>query len=203
MESTVVPHSLMPDHAGTSTAFSTDNLTEADRQAVCSHLSDTLGWQVTDLRAAMQATGMTPVALWSSLRDTSSLRLMIAAAALRCVTRLPDDPRLRPAPHSPAPVARPRTDAERARASRATATGPSTGRTLSPDARIVSVAPNPKRPGSASWDRYQKWRVGATLAEMRAEGMSAADVGWDGSRGFVVWAEPGEIAAESQTSEGD
>lgn len=54
------------------------------------------------------------------------------------------------------------------------------------DPRIVqAVVPNPKRPGSASFSRFEVWQVGMSVTEARAAGLSTADVSWDVSRGFV------------------
>lgn len=55
------------------------------------------------------------------------------------------------------------------------------------DPRIVaSVAPNPKRPGSASHARYEAWRAGESVDAALARGLTAADVAHDVRRGYVV-----------------
>jgi hypothetical protein len=53
---------------------------------------------------------------------------------------------------------------------------------------IVSVLPNPKRPGSASFDRYALYRVGMTVDEAIAAGVKREDIAWDSasSRKFIV-----------------
>ncbi len=52
--------------------------------------------------------------------------------------------------------------------------------------RIVSVVPNPKKPGSATYLRFANWAVGRTVAECMSAGLTRADADWDISRGFVV-----------------
>lgn len=51
---------------------------------------------------------------------------------------------------------------------------------------VVSVAPNPKRAGSASFDRYECWRAGESVSDALARGLTAADVAHDVRKGFVV-----------------
>lgn len=58
------------------------------------------------------------------------------------------------------------------------------------DARIVSVVPNPKKRGSAAFERYALWRVGMSPAEARSAGLGASDFRWDGERGYVTWQVP-------------
>lgn len=55
---------------------------------------------------------------------------------------------------------------------------------------IVAVVPNPKRPGSASFDRFKVWAVGKTVNECFAEGLGSADLKWDSERGFITLALP-------------
>ena len=56
------------------------------------------------------------------------------------------------------------------------------------DLTVLSVAPNPKKKGSATYARYQHWKVGRTVAECMLAGLTLADVKWDidPSRRFVV-----------------
>lgn len=51
--------------------------------------------------------------------------------------------------------------------------------------KIVYVAPNPKKPGSASYDRFSRYVAGMTVTEAIAAGVTAADVKWDSERGFI------------------
>lgn len=55
--------------------------------------------------------------------------------------------------------------------------------------RIVSVAPNPKKPGTASFDRYALYpQPGATLASVLKieNGPTRADFLWDIRKGFLI-----------------
>jgi hypothetical protein len=56
---------------------------------------------------------------------------------------------------------------------------------------IVYVAPNPKKPGSASFDRFALYRVGMTVNEAIAAGVKREDVAWDSEtkRGFIKFGE--------------
>lgn len=176
-----------PVLAGMEQSFSLDNLTAADRVVLLKHVRSThmaLPTEHGTLEQWLEATGMTPVALWASCRDTTNIPLMIAAAALRHVTRLPDDPRLDPEPHSPAPVKSPRSDAEAARKPRQViAKASSSGEYL------ASFVPNPKRKGTAAWDRYALYVVGMTKAQLRERGCTASDFRYDTEHGFVTWSD--------------
>ena len=52
---------------------------------------------------------------------------------------------------------------------------------------IVEVAPNPKKPGSASFDRFALYRVGMSVDEAIAAGVKREDIAWDSDtkRGFI------------------
>lgn len=64
---------------------------------------------------------------------------------------------------------------------------PSSPRSPKSDPRIVvSVAPNPKRVGSATHGRYAFWVVGESVGEAMARGLTPADVAHDIKKGFVV-----------------
>lgn len=57
------------------------------------------------------------------------------------------------------------------------------------DARkITFVAENPKRPGSASFDRFAKYKKGMTVAQALAAGVTRADIDWDSKREFIKFA---------------
>lgn len=83
--------------------------------------------------------------------------------------RLIDPSAPRPAPRSSA--ARPRTDSR----------------------VVTAVAPNPKKPGSATHSRYAGWVVGDTVSACMARGLTSADVAYDIDRGFV------QVRAGSET----
>lgn len=53
------------------------------------------------------------------------------------------------------------------------------------DAVIEYVAPNPKKPGSATHTRFANYAVGLTLAQVKALGVTAGDILWDLPRGFI------------------
>lgn len=54
------------------------------------------------------------------------------------------------------------------------------------DNRIIScIVPNPKKPGSASYDRFAKYRENMTVSEALAAGVTMADIKWDSERGFI------------------
>lgn len=55
---------------------------------------------------------------------------------------------------------------------------------------VVSVAPNPKKVGSASHARYALYKVGMTVSQFVAAGGTTADVKWDTEKGFVVLGDP-------------
>lgn len=60
------------------------------------------------------------------------------------------------------------------------------------DPRVIThVAPNPKKPGSASYDRYALYRVGMTVNEAIAAGVKREDIAWDSDpkRGFIQFEE--------------
>lgn len=59
-------------------------------------------------------------------------------------------------------------------------------RPVSDPRRIVSVAPNPKKPGSACHARYALYEPGLTLDECVARGVTRPDIRWDTRQGFVV-----------------
>jgi hypothetical protein len=57
------------------------------------------------------------------------------------------------------------------------------------DPRIITaVVPNPKRPGSASFDRFDLYVVGMTVNEAIAAGVKREDIAWDSdpSRKFIT-----------------
>jgi hypothetical protein len=183
MTAEVIPHPSMPS---IEQAFSLDNLTERDRDALVIHLArhyvGVAAGDSVELEDLMARAGMTPVGLWHSCAGTTVLPLMIAAYALRGVTRLPDDPRLDPKPHDSAPVKAPRSAAEAARRRREPVGSVSmVGRYL------ASVAPNPKRQGSASAARYALYSVGLSREELRDRGLTQADFKHDTEHGFVSW----------------
>lgn len=94
-----------------------------------------------------------------------------------CLTGPAPKPETRPASaEAPAPVREPRP----ARAPRS--------QTVTDPRVVVSMVPNPKRPGSASHARYELYRVGMTVDEAIAAGVKREDIAWDSAPGrkFIV-----------------
>ena len=54
---------------------------------------------------------------------------------------------------------------------------------------MESVAPNPKRSGSATAVRYALWHVGMTYEGALAAGLTRADILYDTKKGFVVFSD--------------
>lgn len=54
------------------------------------------------------------------------------------------------------------------------------------DERVVTfVAANPKKPGSASHERFARYEVGHTVDECITRGVTRGDISWDLERGFI------------------
>lgn len=51
---------------------------------------------------------------------------------------------------------------------------------------VLSVVPNPKKPGTSSHTRFAKYAVGMSVAQLLAAGITRADLKWDTERSFVV-----------------
>lgn len=189
-----------PSLAGIEQVFTLDKLTQNDRVALLDHLVKTrpITLSVSDMSAirrsleeVMEQEGLTPAALWAQLSETPDIRLMIAAAALRSVTRLPDDPRLDPKPHDRAPVKAPRSADEAARRARAP-----TARAGVAGEYLASFVPNPKRRGSAAFDRYALYEIGLSRTQLRDRGCTASDFKYDLDHGFITWRGDGPEAEE-------
>lgn len=59
------------------------------------------------------------------------------------------------------------------------------------DPRIIeSVVPNPKRKGSAAYDRFKLYLVGQEVEASIRNGVTRADVRWDAKMGFIVLRNP-------------
>lgn len=74
-------------------------------------------------------------------------------------------------------------------------TGPS-------DLRVIVAVrrPNPKRAGSESAARYNKYKIGMTVEEALIAGLTTGDIEWDTSakRAFVELGEPGVVPPNSE-----
>lgn len=200
---TVIPfNAAIPDHEQ---GFTLDNLTPRDRTLLCDYVfhnfpllknQEEIDQNLGDLERMMDAAALTPVALYRHLRNATTIPLMIAAAALRYVRRLPDDPRLAPQPHPPAPVKVPKTPLERARARKENTTLPAS---LAGE-YVIAVVPNPKRKGTAAYERFQKYRVGISRAELRALGLNGGDFRYDAEHHYVSWGDSPRPEGEERSS---
>lgn len=52
--------------------------------------------------------------------------------------------------------------------------------------RILTVVPNPKKPGSKSHARFEAYRVGMTVDQAVAAGLTMDDIRHDVARGFIT-----------------
>lgn len=213
-----------------SPVFTTEHLTPQNQHALCDHFHLPTPTPDVPIDRLLEAAGLTLQSAYDALRCTTDVRLMIAAAAIRggvaelrpgarvTVSRLPDgsqfsrlppDPRLSPAPMPKLSHAAPRPDSSRSTAGSDRSVDLSSPWTA-PGSVVVSVAPNPKRPGSASHVRYAAYRRGATAADLRAAGLTIADFRWDRERGYVTWtaaptpaSNAGEPASNAQATAPD
>jgi hypothetical protein len=72
-----------------------------------------------------------------------------------------------------------------------------------PNARIVSLAPNPKKAGSLAHQKYAMFEVGLSIAEVEskfvknnwAKGKARNELRWDVEHGYVVLEVPAEAKA--------
>lgn len=178
-----------PAPRGLEQTFSLDNLTQEDRAALTAYVRAThplivVSGDAPTLESTMELCDVTAEQLWHSLSCVSDARLAIAAFALRGVTRCPDDPQLDPRPHDRAPVRSPRSPEEAARRPRASA-----GSRGSAGEYLASVAPNPKRRGSAAAERYALYSVGLTRTQLTERGLRADDFKNDTEKGYISWAD--------------
>ena len=65
-------------------------------------------------------------------------------------------------------------------------TGPSSGANAGVSDGIHIEQENPKRAGTASYERYERYKYAATLEEMLQLGGTRADYKYDMSKGFLV-----------------
>jgi len=93
------------------------------------------------------------------------------------ITYCPPDPQLNPKPwppctHAQLPIPPVQTRAKRDR-------GP-----------LLSHIPNPKKKGSASYDRYRLYKDGLTRDELLARGLWPEDLSHDTKRNHLTWTHP-------------
>jgi hypothetical protein len=111
------------------------------------------------------------------LEASRDLQAMIATACLKgLVTKCQPDAQFNPTPYPK--TANPPVTAKRAapvsKAAKATRV-------------LVSVLPNPKKPGSAAHERYALYEAGLTEAELLAKGLRRTDFRWDDKRHHLTW----------------
>jgi hypothetical protein len=135
------------------------------------------------LYAACEAAGLDQADVVLSLANSPE---PLAVVALETVVGKPIQmgwPALRGKQRDPAtgqPKERPEPKTKMQRVARPSKTDPR---------KIVAVVPNPKKPGSASFDRFALYVVGMTVTQALAAGVKSADIDWDSARGFIKFEE--------------
>jgi hypothetical protein len=119
---------------------------------------------------------LTPQTALQRLEQSRDMRALIAAACLKgLVTKCQPDAQLNPKPYpkiaTTPPVKRPLAATKAAKATRV----------------LVSVLPNPKKPGSNAHARYALYEPGLTEAELLAKGLRRTDFRWDDKRHHLTW----------------
>lgn len=59
-------------------------------------------------------------------------------------------------------------------------------RKFRPDQVITLLIANPKKRGSAAYERYEAYRTGMTVAEAKAAGLRSEDFIWDVNHGHIT-----------------
>lgn len=162
--------------------FTTENLTPADMAAVTAHLGD-------ELSARCGGAPVDAEWLYHRLADVADTRLMIARAALKGVTKLPPDPRLNPKPW-PLPPSRRAEAGETVVADKGFPLRDDDPTLPADEAVVVGVGECAAAPGSRRHQRFQLWRCGATIGQLRAEGLRLSDLRRDLSAGRVKLGRP-------------
>jgi hypothetical protein len=161
------------------------NLSIADQQSLCYALHLPLPTPDITLDMIIAQEKIQPADIIERLERSRDMRAMIVAAAIRgCVKHCPPDAQLHPKPYPKAPVARPK-DAQEAHRQQP-----------KPQVRIVNktkvlltMVPNPKRAGSAARDRYTKYKLGLTEAQLLERGLWRSDFRHDTAHGFITWSD--------------
>jgi len=156
-------------------------LSMADIQAICHCLNIPLAPNLTGI---LNAANLSPTDVIARLEQSTDVHALIAAAVMKgTVTVLPPDAQFTPKPHPRSPVKKPMSEDEAKRATPVTAPV-----VRSDGTRILTyVAPNTKRPGSASRDRYALYEIGLSEAALIKKGIYPADIRWDSARDFLRW----------------
>ncbi len=156
-----------------------------DQQTICHLLHLPLPTPDVTLDMIIAQEKIQPATILVRLERSRQLSAMIAAAALRGqVTKCPNDMQLTPKPYPKAPVRAPKGEAETSRVAAKPAV-----KAMSATRTLVSFVANPKRPGTAARERYAKYKVGCTEAQLLELGLWRSDFRHDTSHGFIVWSE--------------
>jgi hypothetical protein len=146
-----------------------------DQQAVCKTLRLPLPTPDVSLDVILLQQKITPMDALSRLERAHDLRSKIAVACLKgVVKKCPASAQFNPKPY-------PKLAATPAKAQRPT-------REQNATRVLLSFIPNPKKPGSASYDRYMFYEVGLTEAQLLAKGLRRDDLRWDTARSHLTWA---------------
>jgi len=163
------------------------HLTINDQRAICKTLRIPYPTAETPLPILLAQEKIQPADVLVRLERSRDLSAMIAAAALRGkVTVCPKSAQLNPKPYPKAPVASPKTEDEGTRL--AVKPIAKQAHTANATRVLATVQPNPKRPGSASRDRYALYQVGMTEAQLLERGVRRDDFRHDTQRGYITWA---------------
>lgn len=173
-----------------------DLLRPDDISALCRYLQLPTPTPDVPLAIIIANASLTPEAIYALLKDTTDIRLMIAAHALRNgIKKLPPDPRLNPAPMPPAGGQRtPLKSGELvplpSYSKTETVINPAAPipTRITRDMIVTYVGPNTKQPRSAVFQRYKGYAVGITVEQALAAGVRIGDVRWDVDRGFITLA---------------
>ena len=181
-------------------------LTPIDVKALCSRFSLPVPTPDVSLATIVNSSGQTAEGLYDQLATTTDVRLMIAAHAIRCgVRQLPPDPQLKPAKLPPLRHAPAKTPAivhgkptlsmnEREEmVTHGSVTGrltePKRPRTRVPaDHVLTRLAPNPRKRGTETYDRYERYQLGCTVEELVARGVRRGDCIWDLDHQYIEFA---------------
>lgn len=162
------------------------HLCVSDQQTICKTLKLPLPTPDVSLDIILAQEKITPADVLVRLERSRDLKAMIAAAAIRGnVTHCPPDMRLSPKPYPKAPVASPKTTAEKVRQPTAKPIPTTTNRTHV----LLAVKPNPKRPGTAARDRYNLYKIGLTESQLLERGLWRSDFRHDTQRKFITWSD--------------
>ena len=161
-----------------------DKLSIADQRSICYALKLPLPTPDITLDMIIAQEKIQPADILVRLERSRDMRAMIAAAVIRGKLKAcPPDAQLHPKPYPKAPVARPKGELEANRKTEAKPKAHNRTRVL------LTVKPNPKRPGSAARDRYSLYKLGLTEAQLLELGLWRSDFRHDTQHQFITWSE--------------